>query len=77
VAGGTADAFVVQQPVSSSCNIGCRWTVEANVPWIVLSKKTGADDDKFSYQVLPNTSGPHPRVGQIRVMTEVLTITQQ
>ena len=76
-AGGTADAFVVQQPVSSSCNIGCRWTVEANVPWIVLSKKTGADDDKFSYQVLPNTSGPHPRVGQIRVMTEVLTITQQ
>lgn len=80
-AGGEGWATVVSQPVSSACQEftgGCRWTAEATVGWITLLDNAGVDGDKVVYKVLPiPPDWPAPtRVASIRVMSQVLTITQ-
>ena len=75
-AGGQAYAYVIEQAISINCNVPCQWTAEATVPWIrILSGSPGAGYDRFSYEVLPNTTGT-TRSGAIRVMGQVLSITQ-
>jgi hypothetical protein len=74
--GGRADAYVIEQAVSIDCNIPCTWTAEPTVSWIrIVSGSPGAGYDRFTYEVLANTTGA-PRSGAIRVMGQVLSITQ-
>jgi BACON domain-containing protein/all-beta uncharacterized protein len=75
-AGGTAEAYVIEQALSASCNIPCRWTAEPQVPWIhIVSGSPGAGYDRFSYRVDANTTAA-ARTGIINVMGHALTITQ-
>lgn len=75
-AGGTGDAYVIEQALSPSCNIPCSWTAVPTVPWIrILSGSPNAGYDRFRYEVLANTTGAS-RIGTIVVMGHVVTVTQ-
>lgn len=76
VAGGPGEVFVVSQPVTLSCPLGCPWTAQSRVPWIqITSSPTKSGDDFVRYTVAANATGAE-RVGTIRIQEMTYTITQ-
>lgn len=76
-AGGRSQVFVVTQPVSESCNIGCPWKAETSATWLhITSSMPRAGDDAFFYQVDANSSGT-PRSAVITVAGQTLVVSQQ
>ncbi len=78
-AGGPGTFDVIQSAVPNTCGgatqDACLWTVEADVPWITLSRTSGRGDDRVSFTVAPNTSGT-ARTGLIRVRDKTVVMSQ-
>lgn len=74
--GGKAFLLVFGTPMSTSCNIGCPWTVTSDVPWIqIQGSGSGVGDDGIFYVVQANP-GPGTRTGRITAAGFTLVITQ-
>jgi hypothetical protein len=77
--GGLGTFDVIQSAVPNTCGgatqDACLWTVQADVPWITLSRTSGRGDDRVSFTVAPNPSGA-PRTGIIRVRDKTIVISQ-
>lgn len=78
-AGGPGAFDVIQSAVPNTCGgatqDACLWTVQADVPWITLSRTSGRGDDRVSFTVAPNTTGT-ARTGLIRVRDKTVVISQ-
>lgn len=53
----------------------CLWTVQADVPWITVSRSTGKGDDLFTFTAAANTTGAS-RNGSIQVRDKTVAIFQ-
>jgi hypothetical protein len=74
-AGGSHSVNVLTQPISASCPLGCSWSAESTVSWIVVaSGSPGAGDDRFRIEVAPNSGAA--RSGTVRVGGQTVTIAQ-
>lgn len=74
--GGKGFLTVFGTPMSSTCNVGCPWTVTSDVPWIhIQGSGSGVGDDGVFYVIDPNP-GSAPRTGRITAAGFTLTITQ-
>jgi hypothetical protein len=74
-AGGSQYVNVLTQPISASCSLGCSWSADSTVSWIVIaSGSPGAGDDRFRIEIAANTGGA--RSGTVRVGGQTVTIAQ-
>ncbi len=74
--GGSEHVYVVTQPVTVNCNLGCPWTAEPAASWIrIASGSPGSGDDRFRVEVGANNSGV-ARSGTIRVGGQTITVSQ-
>lgn len=74
--GGKGFLLVFGTPMSTTCRIGCPWTVTSDVPWIqIQGSGSGVGDDGIFYVVQPNP-GPGTRTGRITAAGFTLVITQ-
>jgi hypothetical protein len=75
-AAGRFQVNVVTQPLSSSCPIGCSWTVVSKAAWIrAVYGSPNAGDNPFTIEIDVNTSGLD-RTGTIVVADRTLTVYQ-
>lgn len=74
-AGGSEYINVLTQPISPSCSLGCPWSAEPSASWIrIASGSPGSGDDRFRFEVGPNTGAA--RSATIRVGGQTVMITQ-
>lgn len=74
--GGPGQVFVLGDPVTTQCPLGCPWTVESRAAWITItSGATGSGDNFVRYNVAANTTGQQ-RTGTIRIQGMTYTVVQ-
>jgi hypothetical protein len=75
-AGGRRRVSVFGTPVTTTCAIGCPWTVSSDASWIRIPGATSrAGDDDVFFDVDVNTTGA-PRTGTLTIAGRTLVVTQ-